>query len=105
MAIEHDLEIIPVLNKIDLDSAMPDEVEDQIVQLLGCDRSEIIRASGKTGQGVEEILQTIVRRVPPPAGDPDAPLQALIFDSVSILSVESSLTSKSLTAALVKVNW
>ncbi|MBP9032040.1 MAG: GTP-binding protein, partial [Dysgonomonadaceae bacterium] len=73
MAIEHDLEIIPVLNKIDLDSAMPDEVEDQIVQLLGCDRSEIIRASGKTGQGVEEILQTIVRRVPPPAGDPDAP--------------------------------
>ncbi|MBZ4675360.1 MAG: GTP-binding protein LepA, partial [Dysgonamonadaceae bacterium] len=64
MAIEHDLEIIPVLNKIDLDSAMPDEVEDQIVQLLGCDRSEIIRASGKTGQGVEEILQTIVRRVP-----------------------------------------
>jgi GTP-binding protein LepA len=82
MAIEHDLEIIPVLNKIDLDSAMPDEVEDQIVQLLGCDRSEIIRASGKTGQGVEEILQTIVRRVPPPAGDPDAPLQALIFDSV-----------------------
>jgi GTP-binding protein LepA len=82
MAIEHDLEIIPVLNKIDLDSATPDEVEDQIVQLLGCDRSEIIRASGKTGQGVEEILQTIVRRVPPPAGDPDAPLQALIFDSV-----------------------
>ena len=82
MAIEHDLEIIPVLNKIDLDSAMPDEVEDQIVQLLGCDRSEIIRASGKTGQGVEEILQTIVRRVPPPAVDPDAPLQALIFDSV-----------------------
>ena len=61
MAIEHDLEIIPVLNKIDLDSAMPDEVEDQIVQLLGCDRSEIIRASGKTGQGVEEILQTIVQ--------------------------------------------
>ena len=82
MAIEHDLEIIPVLNKIDLDSAMPDEVEDQIVQLLGTPREEIIRASGKTGIGIEEILRAIIERVPAPQGDPDAPLQALIFDSV-----------------------
>ncbi|MDR0421524.1 MAG: translation elongation factor 4, partial [Proteiniphilum sp.] len=82
MAIEQDLEIIPVLNKIDLESAMPDEVEDQIVQLLGVPREEIIRASGKTGAGVEEILRAIIRRVPAPQGDPDAPLQALIFDSV-----------------------
>jgi GTP-binding protein LepA len=82
MAIEHDLEIIPVLNKIDLDSAMPDEVEDQIVQLLGTPREEIIRASGKTGIGIEEILHAIIERVPAPQGDPDAPLQALIFDSV-----------------------
>jgi len=82
MAIEHDLEIIPILNKIDLDSAMPDEVEDQIVQLLGTPREEIIRASGKTGIGIEEILRAIIERVPAPQGDPDAPLQALIFDSV-----------------------
>ena len=82
MAIEHDLEIIPILNKIDLDSAMPDEVEDQIVQLLGTPREEIIRASGKTGIGIEEILHAIIERVPAPQGDPDAPLQALIFDSV-----------------------
>ena len=82
MALENDLEIIPIVNKIDLDSAMPDEVEDQIIDLLGCDRSEIIRASGKTGQGMEEILTAIVDRVPMPTGDPDAPLQALIFDSV-----------------------
>ena len=82
MALESDLEIIPIVNKIDLDSAMPDEVEDQIIDLLGCDRSEIIRASGKTGQGMEEILTAIVDRVPMPTGDPDAPLQALIFDSV-----------------------
>lgn len=82
MAIEHDLAIIPVLNKIDLDSAMPDEVEDQIVQLLGTPREEIIRASGKTGTGIEEILRAIIERVPAPQGDPDAPLQALIFDSV-----------------------
>lgn len=82
MALENDLEIIPVLNKIDLESAMPEEVEDQIVDLLGCDRSEIIRASGKTGVGIEEILSAIINRVPEPVGDPDAPLQALIFDSV-----------------------
>ncbi len=82
MAIENDLEIIPVINKVDLDSAKPDEVEDQIVDLLGCKREEIIRASGKTGLGVEDILRAIVERVPAPKGDPDASLQALIFDSV-----------------------
>jgi GTP-binding protein LepA len=82
MAIEHDLEIIPIMNKMDMDSAMPDEVEDQIVDLLGCKRDEIIRASGKTGMGVEEILQAIIKKVKPPKGDPNAPLQCLIFDSV-----------------------
>ncbi len=82
MAIDNDLEIIPVVNKVDLDSAKPEEVEDQIVDLLGCDPSEIIRASGKTGIGIPEILQAIIERVPAPQGDPDAPLQALIFDSV-----------------------
>lgn len=82
MALEHDLEIIPVINKIDMPSAMPDEVEDEIVDLLGCDRSEIIRASGKTGEGIPEILAAVVERVPHPAGDSSAPLQALIFDSV-----------------------
>ncbi len=82
MALEHDLEIIPIMNKCDMDSAMPDTVEDEIVELLGCKREEIIRASGKTGLGVEEILQAIVERVPAPQGDPEAPLQCLIFDSV-----------------------
>ena len=82
MAIEHDLEIIPVMNKMDMDSAMPDEVEDQIIELLGCKSQDIIRASGKTGMGVEEILNAIVERVKPPNGDPEAPLQCLIFDSV-----------------------
>lgn len=82
MAIENDLEVIPVMNKMDMDSAMPDEVEDQIVELLGCKRDEIIRASGKTGLGVKEILDAIVERIPAPVGDPDAPLQCLIFDSV-----------------------
>jgi len=82
MAIEHDLEIIPVLNKIDLPQAMPEEVEDQIVELLGCPRESIIRASGKTGEGVYDILKAIIERVPHPKGNPDAPLQALIFDSV-----------------------
>ncbi len=82
MAIENDLEIIPVINKIDLDSAKPEEVEDQIIDLLGCDRSDIIRASGKTGVGVEDILKVIIERVPAPEGAPEAPLQALIFDSV-----------------------
>ena len=82
MALEHDLEIIPVMNKCDMDSAMPDEVEDEIVDLLGCKREEIIRASGKTGLGVEEILNAVVERVPHPEGNEEAPLQALIFDSV-----------------------
>ncbi len=82
MAIDNDLEIIPVLNKCDLDSAKPEEVEDQIVDLLGCDPDEIIRASGKTGMGVPEILEAIIKRIPAPKGDPEAPLQALIFDSV-----------------------
>ena len=82
MAIDNNLEIIPVINKVDLDSAKPDEVEDQIVDLLGCKREEIIRASGKTGIGVPEILRAIIERIPAPTGDPDAPLQALIFDSV-----------------------
>lgn len=82
MALENDLEIIPVMNKCDMDSAMPDEVEDEIVELLGCKREEIIRASGKTGLGVEEILDAVVERIPHPKGDEEAPLQALIFDSV-----------------------
>lgn len=82
MAIDNDLEIIPILNKIDLPSAMPDEVEDQIIELLGVKREEIIRASGKTGEGVMDILSAIVERIPAPKGDPEAPLQALIFDSV-----------------------
>ena len=82
LAIEHDLEIIPVLNKIDVESAMVDVVTDQVVDLLGCKPEEILLASGKTGQGVAEVLDAIVERVPAPVGDPDAPLQALIFDSV-----------------------
>lgn len=82
MAIEHDLEIIPVINKCDMQSAMPDEVEDEIIELLGCKRSDIIRASARTGAGVEEILNAIVERIPHPVGDSAAPLQALIFDSV-----------------------
>ena len=82
MAIDNDLEIIPVINKCDLDSANPDEVEDQIVDLLGCDPEDVIRASGKTGMGVPEILKAIIRRIPAPSGNPTAPLQALIFDSV-----------------------
>ena len=82
MAIDHDLEIIPVINKCDMPNAMPEEVEDEIVELLGCDRSEIIRASGKTGQGIDDILRAVVERIPAPTGDPEAPLQALIFDSV-----------------------
>ncbi len=82
LAIEHDLEIIPVLNKIDLDNAMPEEVKDQIIDMLGCDYEEILEASGKTGYGIENILEAIVNRVPAPKGDTNAPLQALIFDSV-----------------------
>ena len=82
MAIDHNLEVIPVLNKMDMSSAMPDEVKDQIVDLLGCKREDIIEASAKTGMGIEAILERIVSTVPAPEGDPDAPLQALIFDSV-----------------------
>ena len=82
MALEHDLEIIPIINKVDLPSAMPEEVEDQIIELLGCKREEIIRASGKTGLGVDDILRAIVERIPTPKGDPEGPLQCLIFDSV-----------------------
>ncbi len=82
MAIDHDLEIIPVINKCDMPNAMPDEVEDEIIDLLGCKREEIIRASARTGEGVQSILDAIVERIPAPEGDPSAPLQALIFDSV-----------------------
>ncbi|MFC2516025.1 MAG: translation elongation factor 4 [Prevotella sp.] len=82
MALEHNLEIIPIINKVDMPSAMPEEVEDEIVELLGCDKADIIRASGKTGEGVDDILQAVVQRVPHPTGDDNAPLQALIFDSV-----------------------
>jgi GTP-binding protein LepA len=82
LALEHDLEVIPVLNKMDMSSAMPEEVKDQIVDLIGCNREDIIEASGKTGFGVDRILETIINKVPPPKGNPEAPLQALIFDSV-----------------------
>lgn len=82
LALEHDLEIIPILNKMDLPGAMPEEVKDQIIDLIGCKRDEIIPASGKTGMGIPDILQAIIDRVPAPVGDPEAPLQALIFDSV-----------------------
>lgn len=82
LALENDLEIIPVLNKMDLPGAMPEEVKDQIVDLIGCKREEILAASGKTGMGIEDILRAIIERVPAPVGDPEAPLQALIFDSV-----------------------
>jgi GTP-binding protein LepA len=81
LALDHDLEIIPVLNKIDLPGAMPEEVKDQVVDLLGCKREDIIHASGKEGIGIEDILNAIVERIPAPKGDPAAPLQALIFDS------------------------
>ena len=82
LALEHDLEIIPILNKMDLPGAMPEEVKDQIVDLIGCKREEIIPASGKTGMGIPDILKAIIERIPAPVGDPEAPLQALIFDSV-----------------------
>ena len=82
MAIENDLEIIPVINKVDLPSAKPEEIEDQIIELIGCPRESILRASGKTGLGVAEVLNAVVDRIPAPKGDPDAPLQCLIFDSV-----------------------
>jgi GTP-binding protein LepA len=82
LALEHDLEIIPILNKMDLPGAMPDEVTDQIVELIGCDPSDVIPASGKTGLGVQDILDAVINRIPAPKGDEDAPLQAMIFDSV-----------------------
>ncbi|PHR25833.1 MAG: elongation factor 4 [Fluviicola sp.] len=82
LALEHDLEIIPILNKMDLPGAQPEEVTDQIVDLIGCDPSDVIQASGKTGLGVDEILDAVINRIPAPKGDPNAPLQAMIFDSV-----------------------
>ena len=82
MAIDHNLEIIPVLNKMDMANAMPEEVKDQIVDLVGCDREDILEASGKTGMGIDEILSRIINRIPPPSGSPSAPLQALVFDSI-----------------------
>ncbi len=82
MALEHDLEIIPVMNKCDMDSAMPERVEDEIIDLLGCKREDILRCSAKTGTGVPEILDAIIDRIPAPQGDPDAPLQCLVFDSI-----------------------
>ena len=82
MALDHDLEIIPVMNKCDMDSAMPDMVEDEIIDLLGCKREEILRCSAKTGEGVPEVLDAIIDRIPAPVGDPEAPLQCLVFDSV-----------------------
>ena len=81
MAIEHDLEIIPVLNKIDMDSARPEVVTDEVCDLLGCKPEEVYKVSARTGEGVPEILDAIVEKVPAPQGDPEAPLQALIFDS------------------------
>lgn len=82
LAIEHDLEIIPILNKVDMENANIEEVADQVIDLIGCKREDIILASGKTGIGVPDIMKAIVDRIPPPKGDSDAPLQALIFDSV-----------------------
>jgi len=82
LAVDNDLEIIPVINKIDMDGAMIPEVKDQIVELIGCKEDEILLASGKTGIGIEDILEAIVKRIPAPKGEPEAPLQALIFDSV-----------------------
>ena len=82
LALEHELEIIPILNKMDLPGAMPDEVKDQIIDLIGCNDEDIIPASGKTGLGVDKILDAIINRIPAPSGDPDGPLQALVFDSV-----------------------
>jgi GTP-binding protein LepA len=82
LALENDLTIIPILNKIDLPSANPEEVTDEIMNLIGCEYEDVLRVSGKTGEGVHHLLEQIVERIPAPVGDPDAPLQALIFDSV-----------------------
>ena len=98
LAVGHDLEIVPVLNKIDMDSAMIDEVKDQVIDLIGCKEEDILLASGKTGLGVEEVLEAIVQRIPAPKGDENAPLQALIFDSVFNPSAASSPTTASSTA-------
>lgn len=103
MAIDHDLEIIPVINKIDMPSAMPEEVEDEIIDLIGCEREDILRASGKTGEGVEDVLEAVVNRVPHPEGDDKAPLQALISTPCSIPSVVLSLTSRSRMASSARV--
>ena len=94
MAIEHDLEIIPVLNKCDMPNSMPEEVEDEIIEIIGCKREDIIRASGKTGEGVDDILRAVIERIPAPEGDPDAPLQALISTPSSILIAASLPTSR-----------
>ena len=93
LALENDLEIIPILNKIDLPSANPEEVKDDIVDLLGCSPEDIIPASGKTGLGVEAILEAIIERIPAPKGDPKAPLQALILTRCTTLSAGLKLTS------------
>ena len=82
LALEHDLEIIPILNKIDMESAMIDEVSDQIIDLIGCKKEDIVHASGKVGIGIQEIMDAVIARVPAPKGDPNAPLECLIFDSV-----------------------
>ena len=94
LALEHDLEIIPVLNKMDLDSADPEVVGDQIIDLIGCDASEIIPASGKSGLGVQDILSAVIERVPAPKGDPEAPFQAMVLTLFSIVSEELSPTSE-----------
>ena len=98
LALNHDLEIVPVMNKIDMDSAMIDEVKDQIVDLLGCDPDSILAASGKTGQGIEQVLEAIIERIPAPKGDEQAPLQALSSTRCSIRSAELSLITEYSTA-------
>lgn len=100
LALEHELTIIPILNKIDLPSAEPEMVKDQIVDLVGCNREDIIPASAKTGLGIDDILNAIIDRIPAPKGDPEAPLKALIFDSVLIHSEESLHTSEFLKEKL-----
>ncbi len=96
LALEHDLEIIPVLNKIDMDNAMIEEVTDHIVELIGRDHDDILQVSAKTGFGVDELLENIVNRIPAPTSDTEAPLQALIFDSVSLLSGKLFLTGSTI---------
>ena len=113
MAIDHNLEIIPVINKIDMPNAMPEEVEDEIVDLIGCDPKDIIRASGKTGEGVPDILEAIIKRIPSPTGDVNAPLQALIFDSIfnsfrgiiTLCKVENGVIKKVIRLSLYRLVW